>query len=519
MTSLSESLVQYLWRFRVLTLGFAAVLFCLGGMGIQRVIYDPHVLTYFDRTSPEFLEFEKTEQLFGRSNEIVFLFKAKQGAVFDPQVFSALPVLVRRAAEIPEVEAVSSILDVANVERQSSRVVKRGIAQSSETFRDFLSKDAQVTAIAAFVPRKTTGDANVSASAQAARNIATSVRNTFPGIDVLLTGRVIIEDAFQSEGQNNIVGPPGLSLLVTTALLLIALSSWTATAVLLTVIFVATTVTLGAVGWIGMALNGISSAAPSVLVGLAVATGVQIVLAWQDALRHGATREEAVARAVAWNAWPVVLSVVTTIVSFLCLNLVTSPPFRQLGNVVAFGLTITLLLCFTLLPLLLLILPKSLATRRRFFEAIMVRLGGFVASHTILLAATCAATTAVAIFGISQITYDDTFSHYFDERYEVRRATDLFEDKLTGTTIISATVAASAPGAANSELHRAKVARLAQWLIAQPKVVKVATPSSGRQSNPGMEMVDRTASHSRIEVVLRGASAAETMALAAGTRS
>ena len=144
-------------------------------MGIQRVIYDPHVLKYFDRTSPEFLEFEKTEQLFGRSNEIIFRVKARQGAVFDPQVFSTLRVLVRRAAEIPGVGAVSLILDFANLGRQSSRVVKRSIAQSSEKFCDFRSNDVQVTAIAAFVPRKTTGDANVSASAQAARNIATSV--------------------------------------------------------------------------------------------------------------------------------------------------------------------------------------------------------------------------------------------------------------------------------------------------------------------------------------------------------
>ncbi|MEM9356983.1 MAG: MMPL family transporter, partial [Pseudomonadota bacterium] len=476
MTNWSDILVQYVWRFRFITLGFAAVLFCLGGMGVQRVTYDPHVLTYFDRISPAFVEFEKTEQLFGRSNEIVFLVKAKQGTVFDPPVFSALQILVRRAADIPGVDAVSSILDIANVEGQTSNAAKRVILQNREKFRDFLSKDAQVTAIAAFVPRKTTGDANVGALAQAARNIATSVRDTFPGLDVLLTGRIIIEDAFQTEGQNNIIGPPGLSLVVTTVVLLIALSSWTATAALLIVILVATTATLGAVGWIGMSLNGISSAAPSVLVGLSVATGVHIVLAWQDALRNGTMREEAVARAVALNAWPVVLSVATTIVSFLCLNLATSPPFRQLGNVVAFGLTITLLLCFTLLPLLLLILPKSLATRRRFFEVIMARLGGFVAGHKVFLAATCAATTSVAIFGISQIIYDDTFSHYFDERYEVRRATDLFEDKLTGTTIISATLATSAAGSANSGDHRAEVAALGQWLIAQPKVVKVATP-------------------------------------------
>ena len=91
----------------------------------------------------------------------------------------------------------------------------------------------------------------------------------------------------------------------------------------------------------------------------------------------------------------------------------------------------------------------------------MVSLREFVASYRILLSATCDATTAMAIFGTS---------HDFHERYQVRRATDLLENKLTGTTIISATVAALAPGSANSELHRAEVARLVQWLIAQPKV-------------------------------------------------
>lgn len=521
----SSIYVAQLGRAKALVFALAALLFVLGGVGMQRVVYDPNVLTYFDDNAPDFVAFREVEELFGRSNEIVFLVKARRGTVFDPSVLPALGAIEERASSIAGVMSVRSLLDLVELDATTQQPEGPAIAAGLQAvtkergaeLRALLSADATVAAVAAFVPRSVKGDTDVTVLAAAARRVASEVEAAFPVAQVLLTGRIIIDDAFQTEGRNDFLGPPGVSLLVTTALLVLALGSFTATAALIAVVFVATVVTIGGLGWAGLPLNGISSAAPSVLVGLTVATGVHMVLAWQDALRDGNSRVDAVARAMDWNTWPIVLSVATTIVSFLCLNLATSPPFRQLGNIVALGLLVTLVLCFTLLPALLLVIPPSLARRRRWIEEAMARLGQCIAMRQLAFAGLGACVTAAAIAGLTQVTYDDTFSHYFDESYEVRQATDLFEEKLTGTTILAVSVPAASEGDAGSPQDRAVVSGLLRWLRAQPGVARVTSPFAGQPSNPAMRMIDDEASHMRLEVVLRGVSAAETLALAAAT--
>ena len=50
------------------------------------------------------------------------------------------------------------------------------------------------------------------------------------------------------------------------------------------------------------------------------------------------------------DAWPVFLTTVTTMIGFLSLNASDSPPFRVLGNFVAFGVLCAFIYSMTLLP-------------------------------------------------------------------------------------------------------------------------------------------------------------------------
>ncbi len=527
MAERSKSYILRLAQWKALVFAVAALLFIVGGAGMQRVVYDPNVLTYFDDQAPDFVAFREVETRFGRSNEIVFLVRSLRGTVYDADVLPVLGAIEERASKIAGVTSVRSLLDLAAIEgvprkAEGAVIAERLRAVAAERgaeLRALVSADATVAAVAAFVPRSVEGDSDVAALAAAARRVASEVEAAFPTADVLLTGRIIIDDAFQTEGRNDFLGPPGLSLLVTTVLLALAFGSLAATGVLILVVCISIVVIIGALGWAGIPLNGISSAAPSVLVGLTVATGVHVVFAWQDALREGRSRVDAVAHAMEWNTWPIALSVATTIVSFLCLNLATSPPFRQLGNVVALGLVVTLVLSFTLLPALLLVIGPSFGRRRRWLEEAMAGLGRYIVMRQLAFTALGACVAAAAIAGLTLVTYDDTFSHYFDERYEVRRATDLFEEKLTGTTILAVSMPAAREGGAGGAEDRAAVAALARWLATQPGVAHVATPFAGQPSNPAMRMTDETGSHMRLEVVLRGVSAAETLALAAATET
>jgi hypothetical protein len=237
--------------------------------------------------------------------------------------------------------------------------------------------------------------------------------------------------------------------------------------------------------------------------------------------------------------------VVTTIVSFLCLNLAASPPFGQLGNVVSLGLCIVLALSFTLLPALLLIAPKGVGTRSLALTPVMRRLGWFVIAKRRAMLIAFAAIAALSVEGVSRISFDDTFSHYFDHRFEVRRATDLFEEKLSGTIFIDFSVPVSDEGGAFSRAHLERLKRFSEWLrkrheFAEAVSLETVSGALARQSpalfdagglpvqaeaTPALihvydkmrreglvGLIDETGRHARISVVLRGVSSSETLA-------
>jgi hypothetical protein len=257
-------------------------------------------------------------------------------------------------------------------------------------------------------------------------------------------------------------------------------------------------------------------------------------------------RRAAVAASLSANAVPVTLSVLTTLVSFLCLNLAASPPFRQLGNVVSLGLVITLIMSFTVLPAFLLAVPRITLPQAQPLSESMVALARFVTRRWRALLVAFAVATGGSVAGIAQITFDDTFSHYFDERFEIRRATDLFEEKLSGTIFVDFSVPVSGADGAFGREHLEKLRAFSDWLSQRPEVADVVSLASvarefaanappqllnaaGLPETPQARgalqsayqsaraqgligLVDEAETFSRVNVILRGVSSADTLA-------
>lgn len=539
----------YRWRLLVVLAGLAIGL--LGAMGLNRVVFDPDVLVYFDRQMPERLALEAIEDRFGMTNEAVFVLRVRKGSMLDPQRLEAIRFLHEGARKLPGVLAVRSALSLAGGPQitptpEAIAMLREAARAAGRAGLAVLSADETVAAVAAIVPRNSRDDIDIIAAARAARALQAEFRQRFPGIEALMTGRLMMDNAFLTEGQDETFFYAGVQFIVLGLVLLVTFRSILAALVLKAMVTVATLATVGVTGWLGFPLNGISSAAPSVLLGLAVATAVHIVMAWQAARRRGLDQEAAVAAALSMNLVPVTLSVLTTMASFLCLNFAASPPFRDLGNVVTGGLVLTYVAAFTLLPALLLILPPRLAYHGLPLEPAMGRLGALIIRRRRGLLAAFAAATAAALAGLGQITFDDTFSHYFDDRFEIRRATDLFEEKLSGTIFVDFSVPVASGEEAFETAHLQRVERFTAWLTARPEVADVLSlsrfaadlsarslPQIARLGGPpgvgrtgavlaaayeaarqeGMiGLVDQAGRHSRVNVVLRGVSSADTLA-------
>lgn len=530
------------WRIVAVWAALIAVAFSAS----RDVVYDPDVLVYFDPSRPARQAFDAVEDRFGRSMEVVTLVVPRSGTVFSAAGVEAMARLAVLSAARPEVRAVRSPLSRIGVtpdevlaadEAERTRLAGRladaakTSAAPSDPERALIAADGSVAAVAAIVRDAADNDATQRIAA-AHRELRDRVATDTPGLDLIQTGRVVIDDAFLRESRDDVNAYAGVQIGILAALVFAALGSITLTLALLSAVIGITGGSVGVIALTGTELNGISSAAPAVLMGLMTASAIHVAIAWQKAVRDGASRVAAVASAFETNARPVVLSVLTTLVSFLVLNFAESPPFRQLGNIVAVGLVATLAILFTLLPALMTIVPPSRASHRAALERHMEALAGWVVRRTRAVLVSTVLVAVVAAVGVGSITIDDTFSHYFDESYEVRRATDLFEARLSGTTIVDVTVDTGAPGAALTPVALDHAARLADWLSARPDVARVdsvaalrtAAPASaealvravdGLADEGGPRVLDATGRHLRFAVVMRGVSSRDTLAFAA----
>ncbi|UOM33706.1 RND family transporter [Acuticoccus sp. I52.16.1] len=542
-----EIYAQVVHRLRFVILALGAIAIGVTLPASERVTYDTDVLTYFEADTPSRDAFEAIEARFGRSVEVVTLVVPRDGTVFTPQGVAAIARLAEASAARPEVSAVRSPLPPpppphapASDDAPPSTWAERfAAAADAPENRPLVAADGSVAAVAAVVDARA-AEADVRAIAAAHRALRDAVAADAPGFELIQTGRIPIDDAYLRESRDDVDRYAGLQMGILAALIFVAVGSLSMTLAIMVVVVALTGGSVGVLALTGTPLNGLSSAAPAVLMGLMVASVLHIALAYQGAIRGGATRQAAIALAYARNARPVVLSVATTMVSFLLLNVAESPPFRQLGTVVAVGLVGVLALAFTLLPALLAVLPRNAARHRAGAERAIGALAGASARHARVVLVAAGLVAAVAGAGAGRLVANDTFAHYFDARYEVRRATDLFEAKLSGTTIVDIEVDAGAPEGVFAGPVRSAGRDLTAWLQARPEVARVdsiaallaTAPAPGTPAKAavtaatdrlaatgGPRLLGPAARYERLSVVLAGVSSQDILAFQRATEA
>ncbi|MEM8855436.1 MAG: hypothetical protein AAGD34_17160, partial [Pseudomonadota bacterium] len=240
-------------------------------VGQERVIYDPDVLVYFDGNRAERKAFDAIARDFGHTNEVVTLVVPDDGNALSTASLRALGKVSVQAAAQDETAAVRSILTVAGVDpfevatasdaalAELAGIITAAVEAAPDEAAPVLAADTTVAAVAAIIPRAQ-NDAAVRDIAATHRAIKDNVEASVPGITLLQTGRIVIDDAFQKEGQDDAKGYFSTQLLILSALVFAAVGSVSLVITMVVIVFAIVFFTLGGVGWSGIPVNGISSA-------------------------------------------------------------------------------------------------------------------------------------------------------------------------------------------------------------------------------------------------------------------
>jgi predicted RND superfamily exporter protein len=307
-----------------------------------------------------------------------------------------------------------------------------------------------------------------------ARQLAADLRRRHPQIDVHLTGTMMFEDGFGQATRDDIATLVPLMILILVAIVALSLRSLMATLAALTVVLMSMLTGVGVAGWLGIPLNPGSANAPTVILTLAVADSVHILTTLLQRMRRGESKHVAIAESLRINLQAVFLTSITTAIGFLSMHFADAPPFRHLGHVVAIGVAAAFGYSVVFLPALMAVLPCRVAptTAREKVRIPEVFADWVISHHHGIFWGTLAIVVTLAA-GVLRLELNDDFIAYFNERYDIRRATDFMQDNLTGAHMIEYSLDAGAPGGINEPAYLAQVDAFASWYRSEPQVVHV----------------------------------------------
>ena len=133
--------------------------------------------------------------------------------------------------------------------------------------------------------------------------------------------------------------------------------------------------------------------------------------------------------------WPILYTALTTIFAFLSLVFSEIKPIIDFGYMMTFGLIISFIITFTLLPTLISLLKFDKISLKKeqgssitgFFSQISKSKQNTIFGITIIV-------IFLSIFGISKLEVENSFINYFDKNTEIYKGMKLIDEKLGGTT-------------------------------------------------------------------------------------
>ena len=481
-------ILRYRWLVLALTVGVMVVL----AAGLRFITVSNDWRDMLDEDNPQLVAFDALEDTYTATNAALVAVAPKGGSVFTREALGAVEELTEAAWRVPSSTRVDSLTnynhtesveDHLNVEQlvddagslsddDLARIKEIALNEPSVAGR-LVSHDGRVAGLVISFALPEHSDAAEIRILNYVRGLLEEARAAHPDIAYHVTGNVFVNRVLTKAAQDDmgILAPAAFLVIVTVAAVL--LRSLFGTLSLVAVLLFVVGSTMGVIGWTGLVLNAANSGVPLIIMTLAIAHSVHVAEKIVSGMSRGLDRDAAVVESLRDNAWPVFLTTATTMIGFLSMNASDSPPFRVLGNLVAFGMFCAYVYSMTLLPALLLVLPLRASPVRAGHSAFFDRLGASVVARRALLLWSMAAVAVALIAGVPRVELTDNWTTHLDERYEFRRDTDFVIEHLSGVETLEYSLRAGREGGITDPDYLRKVDALAEWYRAQPEVAHV----------------------------------------------
>jgi predicted RND superfamily exporter protein len=475
-------------------LGSLVLVMGLASQGKMEFDGDYHV--FFSKSNPELEAFDALQEKYTKDDNVILVLSPKNKNVFTKENLSAIEDLTTLSWNTPyssRVDALTNFqytsaegddLYVDDLSYESSlktpeeiAEIKRRALSEPLLVNRILNTQGSVTAVNITVklPGKDSAKEIPEVTIHV-RKMIEEFKSKYPNFEVHTSGLVPLNTAFFESSMNDMGLTMIMLIIVIITTLILTRNIWSTLATLIVVLFSIMSA-IGFVGLMGIKLTPPSAVFPTMILTLAVADSIHILITMLQKMRvDGLSKIDALVESIRLNFMPVFITSLTTVIGFLTMNFGDVPPFWDLGNITAFGMTMAFLFSTTALPAIMAIFPVK-ATKKenrvRTKTNLYTTLGNYVVKQPIKLTIISVVVISALGYLATKNRFNDEFINYFDKSVKFRTDTDYISENLTGIYNIEFSVGSGESGGINNPGYLRKLNDFENWLNEQPEVIHV----------------------------------------------
>ncbi|MEZ6185182.1 MAG: MMPL family transporter [Planctomycetota bacterium] len=438
------------------TLAALLLLTLLLGAGLTNTAFDPSTEKVFPQGHPDVAFYEDFRATFGSDESVFVALEFPDGDVFQPPRLALAREVARLLHDVDGLGNAFSLADVPvlglnpltrtptllpglppDVSQATPNQLASWKAQALNTplvDRLLVSKDQRATLVVALAEKLPPGaegaEKNQALVHEVQRDLNT-LRQAHPDVVFHLAGTPVLKARIMDTVRGDLIRFGAPLTLIAALAAWIVLRSLLQVGLVLGVLGITNAWVMGALGWLGIPIDSMSSLVPSLILVIGVADSIHVLVDQRLQARLGGGSGAETMRRALEHVWrPCLLTTVTTALGFG--SLVTSPiaPIQGFGVIAAVSAVAALMVSFALLPAAAALLPPPQAEvgpglRLERTSRLHTRAPGLWVLGGLLLTGGLAA-------GAFRVQVDTNFLHFFPDDSDAVRDVEAIEEAFIG---------------------------------------------------------------------------------------
>jgi len=201
--------------------------------------------------------------------------------------------------------------------------------------------------------------------------------------------------------------------------------------------FFSVIIMMGVLGILGWKVTVISSNFIALMLILTMAMNIHISTRFLQLKENYPNKNivELIALTTSKMFWPILYTVLTTIIAFLSLIFSEIKPIIDFGWMMTLGLITSFIITFTLLPTLINFVPKEkISLKEKDRSLITLFFARVSENNQKIIFIVTGVIIILSLIGISRLEVENSFINYFSKKTEIYKGMKLIDEKLGGTT-------------------------------------------------------------------------------------